>query len=253
MNILGLYSSYYFLVIVLQAVCVIHCIRKGNGYNWIWLIVFLPLIGGLIYLFTEIITKREVNSVKTSLDTVIRPSGKIKDLEKRLEFSDTFENRVALADAYLNNNMTDEAILLYEKSRSGVFENDPFLIMQLIRAYFAKEQYDRVIDVTQFIRQSTDFGKSHARVLYALSLENTGCTKEAEAEFAAMKGRYSNYEARFRFAQFLQRQNREKEARSVLEEICNEANRMSSGESRNYREWLRKSREELAKYNKQTA
>src|SRR4051812_13715563 len=100
MHLFSLFYQYYYLVLILQAFCVFHCMRKGNSQQWIWLIVFLPAIGCLIYLFTEVITKRHVNSVTSNVESVIRPQGRIRDLEKAFEFSSSLENRLALAKAY---------------------------------------------------------------------------------------------------------------------------------------------------------
>ena len=44
---------FYFITIVLQLICVVHCVRRGRQQNnWIWIIVFLPVVGCLAYIFT---------------------------------------------------------------------------------------------------------------------------------------------------------------------------------------------------------
>lgn len=94
-------SNYYYIVIILQAICVIHCLRKGKEQRWIWLIIFLPLIGCLVYIFTEMFSGNEIQQVQSGFGNILNPAGKIKKLESQLKFSDTFKNRVTLADAYL--------------------------------------------------------------------------------------------------------------------------------------------------------
>jgi hypothetical protein len=69
-------SYFYIITIVLQAICVLHCVRRGRQNTWIWLIVFLPLIGCLIYFFTEIITRREMQNVQTGVGAVFNPGWK---------------------------------------------------------------------------------------------------------------------------------------------------------------------------------
>ena len=88
--------AFYIVTVILQAICVIHCIRKGSQQNWIWLIVFLPLIGSVAYLFTEVITRRNIRDMQSGVGEVLSPSGSIKKLEDNLRFSDTFNNRIAL-------------------------------------------------------------------------------------------------------------------------------------------------------------
>jgi hypothetical protein len=60
----------YYLIIGLQGICVFHCVKKGNQNKWIWIIVCLPLIGSLIYIFSEILTKREIGNVQSNLNTI---------------------------------------------------------------------------------------------------------------------------------------------------------------------------------------
>src|SRR5882762_10969040 len=95
------YPYFYYITIGLQAICAIHCVRKGNQNKWLWLIIFLPVVGSLIYIFTEIFTGNDMANVQSGMGAVFNPSGKIKKLEDNLRFADTFANKVALADAYL--------------------------------------------------------------------------------------------------------------------------------------------------------
>src|ERR1700743_2889247 len=109
-------NYFYYITIGLQLICVIHCLRKGNQTTWIWLIVFLPIVGCLAYLFMGVFNKGSVRQMQSGMGTAIYPAGKIKKLEKQLEFADTFNNRVLLADAYLSSGNTERAIQLYESS-----------------------------------------------------------------------------------------------------------------------------------------
>lgn len=245
-----LFSDYYYIILILQAICVFHCVRKGNQNNWIWLIVFLPAIGCLIYIFSEIITKRDIGAVQSNISTIataINPSVRIKELERRLQFANTFDNKVALADAYLASGMLEQAIGLYESCLVGVFDDNFYVVTKLIDAYFQSERYDDVISITRKVLRSSEFSKSHSHVLYALSLEKAGKPDLAEKELSVMKGKYSNFEGRFNYGQFLVRAGRTNEAKTIFSEILEEASHMSSGESRNSREWFRRTREELSK------
>jgi hypothetical protein len=246
-QLFSLFGEYYYLIVILQAVCVFHCVRKGNQNKWIWLIVFLPAVGCLIYLFSEIITKRDLDSVQSNISTIINPVGRIKDLERKLEFSNTFDNKVALADAYLAAGRTQEAIDLYESCLVGVFDDNLYVVTRLIEAYFNSERYDDVARITQKVLRNSEFPKSHAHVLYALALEKAGKMAQAETELKSMRGKYSNFEGRFNYGQFLVRANRAAEAKAIFDEILEEASHMSSGESRNSKEWFRKTREEMSK------
>src|ERR1700755_403063 len=109
-------SYTYYISIVLQAICVIHCIRKGNQQRWIWVIVFVPFIGALIYFFSEIVNSRDMRNWQSGVGGLFSSVGRVSRLENNLRFADTFNNRVMLADAYLASGRTEEAIELYTGS-----------------------------------------------------------------------------------------------------------------------------------------
>lgn len=240
-------STFYVITIVLQLICVLHCIKKGNQQNWIWIIVFLPWIGSLVYFFSEILTRRNISTVQTGVTEIIKPSGSIKKLEENLRFSDTFNNRIALADAYLASGQTNRAIELYETSLTDAFAENGDVIGQLIRAYYHEKKYEDVIRSAKRIYTQPQFTRSKAHILYAMSLNYVGKPDEAEKEFQQMRGRFSNFEARYYYSLFLQQQNRPAEARQLLSDICDEAPQLSTIERRYHREWLALSKDSLRK------
>ncbi|MDP4262541.1 MAG: PLDc N-terminal domain-containing protein [Bacteroidota bacterium] len=240
---------YYYLIIGLQAICVIHCIRKGRSANWIWLIVFLPLIGCLIYLFTEIFTGRDIQNVQSGMISVFNPGGSVRRLEENLRFSDTFANRIALADAYLATGNTDRAIELYESSLTGNFVENEHVLSQLIIAYYQKKRYRDIIPIAKKIYNLPQFPRSRPHILYAAALGYTGNYELAEKEFKTMKARFANYEARYYYALFLSETSRVMEARRLFSEMLDEVTHLSSREKRYNRNWLRLAKEELSKLN----
>lgn len=239
--------AFYTVTIILQAICVIHCIRSRNQQNWIWLIIFLPMIGCIAYLFTEVITRRSIRNVQAGVGEVLSPSGSIRKLEENLRFSDTFNNRIALADAYLQAGQTQRAINLYEESLQGTFAENELGISRLIIAYYKEKRYDDVIRLTPKISKLPQFARSKAHILYAASLGNTGQPEKAENEFQQMNGRFGNFEARYYYAMMLRNYNRPDDGRKILEQIAEEIPQLSPVERRHNREWLRLTKEALKK------
>lgn len=240
-------TTFYIITVVIQGICVFHCVRKGNTQNWIWLIVFLPLVGSLVYIFSEIITRNQLNSVQSGVGEIIRPSGSIRKLEENLRFSDSFNNRIALADAYLAAGRTREAIDMYENCLTGAFAENEHGINQLIKAHYLDKNYTAVIQLAKKISHLPQFPRSKTQILYAISLGNNGQQDLAEKEFMTLKGRFSNFEARYCYSLFLQQNNRPEEARKLLDDIVSEAPQLSRVEKRHHREWINRSREALKK------
>jgi hypothetical protein len=243
------FSPYvYYITIALQLICVIHCIKKGNQGYWIWLIIFLPLIGCIAYLFTEIVTKREFNKVQTGVGNVLNPSGSIKKLEANLQFSDTFNNRVMLADAYLEKGFTDKAIDLYESSLTGNFTENEYVLSKLVLAHYKKKEYGKVIPLAKKLSVLPQFARSKSHIMYAVALGYAGNLQEAENEFLKMKSKFANYEARYEFGKFLQRQHRQDDAVQLFRDMVNESPHLTPRERRYNREWLQLSKGELHKF-----
>lgn len=239
------HPAFYTITLLLQAICVIHCVRKRNQNNWIYLIIFLPLIGSLVYLFSEVITRRDIKNVQSGMGEVFNPSGSIKKLEQNLRFSDTFNNRMALADAYFADGQTQRAIEIYEDSLQGTFATNELCISRLIIAYYREKRYTDVIRITPGVYNIPQFARSKAHVLYAASLGHAGEPDKAEAEFKKMNGRFGNFEARYYYALMLQQYQRQNEARNILLQIEEEIPQLSPVERRHNRQWLGMAKEAL--------
>lgn len=240
-------NYYYFIIIALQAFCVLHCIKRGRQNTWIWLIIFLPVVGSLIYLYSEVFTSNEIRNVQSGVGNMLNPGGKIRKLENNLKFTDTFNNRVALADAYLATGQTAKATELYESSLTGNFIENEYVLSQLIIAYFQLKRYDDIIPIAKKIQKLPQFGRSRAHILYAMALAATGKDSEAETEFRMMKARFSNFEARYQYGCFLIRAGRREEAKQLLAEMTGEFTYLSSPEKRNNRQWFALAKDELRK------
>lgn len=236
---------YYYFIIALQGFCVYHCYTKRNSYYWIFAIIFLPVLGSLLYLFINVVQKRDIEKAQETLATVINPSKKIKDLEKRLKFSETFENRVALADAYLDEKMYNEAIEHYQGSLKDVFKNDFYVLTKLQEAYYYTSKFQDSINIAKRILDNPSFKKSRSSFLYGMALEKNGDLARAEIFLKNFNAPYNYYMERLELARFLVRNNKIEDGREVYQEMVNESENMSRQSLRNNRLIIRKAKEEL--------
>jgi len=49
------YSIPTLLIGALQIFCIIHLLLKRRDYQWLYLLIFMPFIGALIYLFVHVL------------------------------------------------------------------------------------------------------------------------------------------------------------------------------------------------------
>lgn len=245
-------NYFYYCSIVLQALCLWHSFKRGTQQKWIWIIVFLPYVGSIIYFFSEIVNGNQLNKVQSGVGSFINPSGGIRKLENQLKFSDTFQNRVALADAYLANGYTDKAIELYEKSYVGVFTENEQLLSGMIAAYYETGRYTDIFPLARKLYKTPQFLRSRIHMLYAMALGQNGNLEEAEKEFKVMNSKFSCFEQRYHYGLFLQRTGREAEAHALYSEILNEASHLGPRERRDNRKWFNATREALKSMQKAT-
>lgn len=239
MNLIQLLYSNYFISLILQGFCVFHCMRKGHSTQWLWLIIFLPFIGSLVYLFTVVFTRDKLSSMTTNVNTAVRPHGNPKQLERNLKFSDTFQNRMLLANCYQAMGRNEEALALYEQNRQGLFADSPELITAMMSSYYQVNDYSKVSELADLVNKHPDFIRSEAHLSYAKSLEQLGRNEEAESEFKRFDTRYADFQGKYTYACFLEKQKRFSEAIQLLKTSMDESRHMSYKEKRNHAFWIR--------------
>ncbi|MXV14253.1 hypothetical protein [Hufsiella ginkgonis] len=240
-------TNYYYVIVGLQALCVFHSFRRGTQGRWLFVIVLLPVVGCLAYIYSEILANRRVKTPNIDLAAVFNPGARIKRLEDALRFSDTFNNKIRLADAYLEAGYNNRAIAVYEPALTGAFAENEHGLSQLVIAYFNEERYDDAIRAAKKVYRASQFNRSKAHIIYAQALERNGQPDLAEKEFKAMKGRYSCFEHRYHYGEFLKRAGRHGDAQQVFGEMMDEAPHLGAVEKKTSRVWINKAKEELKK------
>lgn len=225
----------YFLIIALQAFCIYHAIKNRNEYYWYFLILFLPVIGSIIYLVTQVFNKKDLDVVQNEIVSVINPTKKVNDLKKQVAFVDTFQNRVLLGDALYEIKDYQSGIKEYETALNGNYIQDAGVVKKLLEGYYQTHQFDKVIFCAEQINSKPDFKGSRSQFLYGLALEKQGRSDEAEENLKPIDQRYSNYEERYILAQFLIERGKKAEGKEILEEIISESQHMSKPNRNKYR------------------
>ncbi|MCR8666564.1 hypothetical protein NO995_02645 [Aestuariibaculum sp. M13] len=225
----------YYLILAFQAYCIYHLFKNGNAYYWVFVILFLPVLGSIIYLVTQVYNRRDAEKIQDGIVSIINPTKKIKDLEKRLRFSETYQNRVNLADAYLANKDFYSAIAQYEEALKDKSQNHFYIITKLIDAYFKVEDYNKVIAYAKMIKDKHEFDKSRAQFVFGLAQDKLGNFEAAEASLKQIDIRYSFYEERLQLAKLLIERQKADEAKEILQDIVNESQNMTAPNKRMYR------------------
>ena len=127
--------------LVFQALLIIHCIKTGRNQIWIWVLLWLPVLGPLAYLVAEIIpellrsrtTQRTVKNVRKALD----PEADLRKLEQQSRATGGVESSQRYAEELLRQGRAGDAVAVYRQVLRGLYEHDPNLMLGLARAQFA--------------------------------------------------------------------------------------------------------------------
>ncbi len=231
---------YYYLILTLQAYCIYHAYTNKSETYWFFVILFLPVIGSVVYLITNVFNKDDYEKVQEGLTSVLNPTKKVKDLKKKLEFSETFQNKVNLADAYLEMNDFNNAVKYYEDAKKSLFSNDSYVTENLMEAYFQLKKHNKVIDCYKELQESKDKTKAKSHVQYAITLDDLGKQKEAKEVFELINKSFSNYEERYLYAEFLKDNNEIEKAKNILNEIIEESKHFTKDNKRIHKKTIQK-------------
>jgi hypothetical protein len=225
------YSQYYLIIIGLQGFCLFHAYKNNTHQKWYWLIIFLPFIGCLIYLYDTFYNRRNISTITEGMKVLVYNNYALEKLEKEVKYSETLTNKMNLAEAYTERGRHEEAIKLYESCKKGIYSDSPELLQKLLRGYFLNKEYDKAIVIGQQLESVNHVGDDLAdKVGYAWALHYTGNTQKAEETFKKVNIKFSNFPARIEFSKFLIEIGKSEAAKKVLTAISDEHEGMDSYE-----------------------
>jgi hypothetical protein len=221
---------------LLQLAFIVHVYRTGRPYWWIYILLVAPAIGGLAYLFLELLPEWSVNRGGFWTPRALR----IRRLKEELEESDIVKTRLLLADELLAAGESPEACEVAEAGLTGVFKDDPHTLVAVARFRLEAGKAREALDALS--RANTNHDRMlelEATVLRGRALYELGRHEEAQTEMRTAQDRYSGEEPRYFLALSLKATGRADEARALFEDIVKKFRRASRAWRRSERHWFR--------------
>jgi hypothetical protein len=234
---------YLGITVVLQALAIFHVFRSGADRRWIFLILFLPGIGVVVYLLIEVLpslgqnltARRAVRRVRNAVD----PERGVRAATLEYDRSRSVDAASRLADELVRANRADEAIRICEEARKGLFEDDPKILISLANAQFAGGRYGETVTTLDRLRAAHPGLRSpDAHLTYARAIEESGATDRALEEYASLAGYYPGVEARARQALCYKKLGQTAHASELFAAILRDARLAPKHFQRAQREWL---------------
>lgn len=247
-----MFGSYFWIAsILIQVVFIVHAVNRRQDYFWIFIILFFPLVGCLVYALVIWIPDARHSSAargtSKAMLSLVDPKRELRKRLSHLDVSDTVENRISLARELTRHGMVKDALGLYERSLKGIYEDDPYLLQGYASALFEAGTLQDARDVLEKLRVTNPGLKSpEAQLLYARVLEGLGDPARADKEYAAAVQAYGNIEAKCRYGLFLKQQARKDEARDLFQDILRGAKHAGGHSRRLNKEWIQRAKRELA-------
>jgi hypothetical protein len=209
----------------LLVLCVVHSIRTGNVFPWIFVMVFLPGIGPLIYFFVvivpDLVRGRTARRIRTGAARAIDPNKDYRAAMRDVEMVGSVDAKRALAEQLMQRGQYADAVELYRSALTGQFAADPALLVGIARAQFLSGDGAAAQASLDALQQADPkFVSEDAHMIYARALELQGKNEEAAAEYKRLVPYFAGEEARTRYATLLDRVGRRDEARTLYVQVA---------------------------------
>lgn len=142
------------LTYAFQLILIIHAIRNGKNFGWIWLLVFVPAVGGVAYLIVEVLPSLKVRNRSTKVMNAVFPTRLVDEATRQYTVTPTPHNKRQLAEAYVAAGNTNQAIPLYEELVAEWYKDDTGVLTALAAAYRQVEAFDKAFDLYSRIAAS---------------------------------------------------------------------------------------------------
>jgi hypothetical protein len=237
---MGYFYSFLFpWNLIIQAIAIVHFIRRRPDTYWLWIILVGGGLGALVYIAVEVLP--DLGWLRTSFKVFPRRR-RIRELEAIILDNPSAGNYEELADLYLEEGQHARARQCYDKAISSRTDSpDPFYrrgLAEIAMGVFAAA----VPDLERVVSKDPKYDFYRASGLLAHAYAQTGQAEKADALFARTTQISTLSETYLNYASFLAAQGRNAEAREWTQRILAKKPTLPGYLRRRERPWFRKAK-----------
>jgi hypothetical protein len=232
---LGLFYPYGFL---LQAVAILHFVRRRPDTFWLWIILMGGALGALVYIVIEVVP--DAGLLRGAFQVFPRRK-RIKELEAAIFDNPSIGNYEELGDLYLDDGQFARARECFDRVVARSEAIDP-RYRRALSEMAVGDFTAAAADLERVTVQDPKYDYQRAAGLYAQALAKIGEHARAEALFAEVTQTSTLSETQYNYACFLAGQGRGAEAREWAERVLRKKQTMPEYIRRRERPWFRKAR-----------
>ncbi len=224
---------------------IVHVLKTGRPYYWVWILFIAPALGGIAYVLVELLPEFRAPGGGAAFSW--RPRAwRLRALRATLEDTDTVKIRLALAAELLAAGQPAEARTVAEESLHGVFRDDPHTLAAVARYRLEAGQFDGALAALAQIKIKADRMLAlTVTLLRGRALVMLGRHPEAQVALREIVATYIGEEPRYYLALSLSQSGSVAEARALWEEIRKRFRRAGRGWRRSEKRWFKLSSERL--------
>jgi hypothetical protein len=212
------------VILLLDITLVYHAARTGRLQPWAFIILMIPLVGALAYIFVELVPEwlsgPGAQQARRRVSNRLDPEKLYRELSDQLAGTDTIANRAALAAECLKIGRFDEAEHHYDHILKLPMGNDPLYALGKAKAEFGRNRpAEAIVTLDDLQKRWPDFQSAEGHLLYARALADVGRPDEALEEFRAVAAYFPGAEARVRYGLLLNLMGRTAESKVVFTEL----------------------------------
>lgn len=233
--------SIYLIIAVGLAV---HAMKTGRSPWWLFILLFLPFIGSIAYVAIELVpamfSTHGARKVRGEIGAMLDPDKELRERAAQAELVDSVDAKRALAEECEKRGQWQEAIRLYQAAATGIFADDPAVLLGLARAQLGSGDALACLETLHKLEEvQGGLRNQEAHLLLARALEATGHTDEALAEYEEVSRYYAGFEARSRYALLLLKQGRAQQAQVLFREVVRASSTRPVAITPADKEWIR--------------
>jgi hypothetical protein len=224
--------------IILQAIAILHFVRRRPDTYWLWIILIGGGLGALVYIVAEVLP--DLNLLVGSFNRMTRRR-RIRELERVILDNPAIGNQEELADLYLEEGKFFRARELYDKVIAASRDDslDPFYRRAI--AEIGLDDFNAaLIDLELVVSKDSRYDFHRAIGLLAYAHSRAGDPATAETLFKRATDISTLSETYYNYASFLASQDRNAEAREWAQRILAKKPTMPGYLRRRERPWFRK-------------
>ncbi len=243
------------LSVIVQIALIVHAVRTGRSPYWVFILLLAPGIGSLAYFIIELLpeltgthrARRAYRGIKKTLN----PGADLRQRQRQQQLSGSVDAARHLAREFIASGNFAAAIEHYEQALTGLYEDDPDLLLGLAKAQFGNKDYQQSKQtLNRLIEKNPDFKSPEGHLLYARAAEHCGDLVLAENEYKAVAAYYAGAEAKVRYAALLERVDKNDDALEVYEDIVNIAELAPRHYRKAQKRWISQARDAVSQLKK---